>query len=229
MGKKNKRLTKNSGQALVPDAKKTVDASASGIKSMTNWLLLLVLILPHLISTKILDPVLSIRYVFLAGFLLAFILFFYAWKKTTVDFSFTPFIKTVFILALGYSGWSVVAMSSSINIPAGFYEVARQVLNVMLLFLILQTIHKEESQLLKLCKGLLLVAVVQGLVGILQYYDAGFSNIPGANEKPYGLMSNRNLFGSAQAFLLSFILYVLYKASLAWKYISGVELTITVI
>jgi tetratricopeptide (TPR) repeat protein len=35
-------------------------------------------------------------------------------------------------------------------------------------------------------------------------------------------MANRNLFGSAQAFVLPFILLVLYKASKTWKYLSAI-------
>jgi O-antigen ligase len=66
-----------------------------------------------------------------------------------------------------------------------------------------------------------MVSLFQSFVGILQYYDLAFTELPGANAKPFGLMSNRNLFGSAQALMLPFVIYLFYKAGKFWKLISA--------
>jgi hypothetical protein len=55
-----------------------------GINSMMNWLLVLIVNLPFLYSEIPLDTVVSVRYIFLCGFLLLFILYFFAWKKRMV-------------------------------------------------------------------------------------------------------------------------------------------------
>lgn len=229
--KPTKAVAKTS--TVVPAAalpkKEKKPGNASGINSMTNWLLVLVLVLPVLISKRTADPVLHIRYIFLGCFMLLFALYFFVLRKTVIHFSFSLLVKIVFAAGIGFIVWNMVAMSSALNPQEGYYEIAKQLVFLIVLFSILVAVQREESQLLKLCKAILCVSIIQGLAGILQYYDMGFTEVPGANAKPYGLMANRNLFGSAQAFLLPFVMYVLYKGSTAWKYISGVAISIIII
>lgn len=184
---------------------------------MANWLVVLVVILPMLFSRVLIDPLITVRYICLGCFILLFILFFYILRKTPVNLSFQPLIKTVFALGIGYGLWSMVCMFFAINLTPGYYEVGRHFLNIVLLFLIMDIVKREESQVLKLCKALMIVSLIQSLVGILQNYELAFTGIPGGSG-PYGLMGNRNLFGSAQVLLLPFVIFVLYKASKAWKY-----------
>lgn len=225
-----KTAKESSPVTTTPVSKKQKTVSANGgLNSMTNWLLPLVLLLPLLYSTKTMDPVITTRFIFLSAFVLVFVLFFFVWKKTTVTAAWPVLVKTVFICGAGFIVWNMVSMSSAINPQEGYYEIAKHLLYQAILFLVCITVNREESQLLKLCKTLLWVCVLHGMIGILQYYEKGFTEIPGANAKPYGLMANRNLFGSAQAFLLPFVMYVLYKGNKTWKYIGGAALVILVI
>jgi putative inorganic carbon (HCO3(-)) transporter len=202
---------------------------ASGLNSMTNWLILLVLILPLVYSAKVPDPVFTPRHLFLTGFLLLFMLYFFAARKTVIAHNLPPLLKIVFAAGIGFTIWNVIAATSSLNPQESFFEIAKQLLFLLALILVTLTFQREESQLLRLCKAMVWVAVIQGLAGILQYYDIAFTEVPGANAKPYGMMANRNLFGSAQAFVLPFSLYVLYKGSRTWKYISGAAIAIIII
>ena len=61
----------------LPKKEKTLPA-ASGLNSMTNWLLALVLVLPLLVSKASMDPTITIRYIFLGGFTLLFLIYFFA-------------------------------------------------------------------------------------------------------------------------------------------------------
>jgi len=211
----------------LPKKEKTKPA-ASGLNNMTNWLMLLVLLLPLLYSTKTPDPVVTPRHIFLSGFLLLFLLYFFAMRKTVVRYSFPLLLKIVFGAGIGFAVWNVVAAASSINPQESFFEIAKQLLFLVALFLFTLIIQREESQLLRLCKAMVWLAIIQGIAGILQYYDIAFTEVPGANAKPYGLMANRNLFGSAQAFVLPFTLYVLYKGSSIWKFTSGAAISIII-
>ncbi len=226
MSKKNKakHQTKATVAATpVRTGKKT--ASYSGLNSMTNWFIILVLVLPVLISSEAMDPSLSVRYIFLGIFMLLFILFFYLARKTSViSFANSRLLKMVFITGLAYCGWSIIAASAAVNVIPAYYEIARQLLNILLLWLIMQVTANEESQLLKLCRAIVISSIIQSFAGITQYYDIAFTDIPGANAKPYGLMANRNLFGSAQALLLPYVLLVLYKSTNWWRYVSGVAI-----
>lgn len=189
---------------------------------MTNWLILLVTILPVLFSWQSTDPVVTIRYIFLGWFILLFVLYFFVLQKQPQHRFLRP-VKFVFAFGVCYALWSAVSMLFSINIAIGYYEVARHLLNIILLFLVMLTVVQEEPQVLKLCKALVIASVIQSAAGILQYHNADIIAIPGAeNARPYGFMGNRNLFGSAQAFILPFVLFVLYSAGRLWKYTSFV-------
>ncbi len=190
---------------------------------MTNWVVVLAIILPLLFSRVTIDSNVTPRYIFLSSFMLLFVLFFYSLRKTIVNVPSLS-VKIIFGLGIGFGVWSIVCMANAINVKEGYYEVSRHVLNLILLFLVMTTVMQEEPKILKLCKALLLVSMLQSFVGILQNYGIAFTDLPG-NYKPYGLMANRNLFGSAQVLLLPFVAYVLYKASKGWKYLSIFALT----
>ena len=197
-----------------PDSKQQskkaeITTTGQGWNSMTNWLIVLVFVLPVLFSRFTMDPAVAVRYIFLSIFILWFLLYFYARKK--INFVLNTPIKSVFILGIGFGIWSIISLFFAVNPSAGYYETARHFLNIIFLFLVCITIQKEELQLLKICKAILLMSLIQSFVGIMQYYELAFVDMPGADPKPYGLMANRNLFGSAQAFVLPFIIFVLYR------------------
>lgn len=200
-----------------------ISASSSTPRgSMTNWLLGLILILPFLYSRKPLDPVLSPRLIFLSVFILLFVTFFYIWRKKFIPVQSLQ-IKIVFGLGAAFGLWSLVGMSSAINYRESLFDLGRHFLLLILLYIVMTTVIQEESQLMKICKAVMLVSIAQSFVGILQYYELAFTDLPG-NFKPYGLMSNRNFFGSAQVFLMPFVAYVLYKAGRFWKYAASLAM-----
>lgn len=210
-------------QHIRPDKKKT-----GAPASMINWLLMLVVVLPLLFSRVTMDSNISTRYIFLNGFLLVFLLFFYLAKKELIDLSFPPLVKWIFFAGLAFCAWNIISMSQATNIAAGYYETGRHFANLVLLFVVMIAVRREESKLLRLCKALTLMSIVHGLIGIFQYYQLGFTNIPGFFE-PYGLMANRNLFGSALVLLIPFISFVLYKGAQPWKIVSAVAFFIVII
>lgn len=76
----------------------------TGLNSMTNWFIVLAFILPLIFSRQTIDPVITVRFIFLGFFMLFFILFF-ATKKNLPAISWTPLIKIVFYLGLGFAVW----------------------------------------------------------------------------------------------------------------------------
>ncbi|MEO6537156.1 MAG: O-antigen ligase family protein [Ferruginibacter sp.] len=214
----NRTVQHSSSQKL--NEKNIINSLTPG-RGREDWFIFLLLVLPVIFSRQTLDPAISTRYILLSVFIAIFVIFFYWLKKTPVILPYPPLIKYTFMLAIGYVGWSLISMFLSLNMVAGYYEVARGLLNIVLLFLITEMITSKDTSILKLSKAFVLIALVQGIIGILQYYDLAFTDLPGANAKPFGLMTNRNLFGSAQMLVVPFVLYVFYKSSGAWKYASA--------
>jgi O-antigen ligase len=194
---------------------------------MINWLLVLILILPFLYSEIPLDTVVSVRYIFLCGFMLLFVLYFFAWKKRLIKIP-SGLIKIVFISGVAFAVWSLLSLTAALNYREGYWEIGRHLLHLVLLFIIMTAVAQEPAQLLKICCAVTIISLLHGLVGILQFYEIAFTSLPG-NYKPYGFMTNRNLFGSAQAFLLPFAIYTFYAGKRSWKIVAGFALTIIVI
>ncbi len=206
---------------------KKAPAKSSG--SMTNWLMLLVAILPFVLSGEILDPVHMPRYIFLAVFLLVFIAVFFLFKQNYIPVRSLPLLTKITLgLGVAFGVWSIFCMFNSLNYREGYLDTFRHGLNLVLLSVVMATTMQEEGQWMKLAKTIVITSMLQSLIGIFQYYDLGFTNIPGANEKPFGLMANRNFFGSALVFVMPFVLYVLSKANKTWKYTAGLSLLLLV-
>ena len=229
--KANKQIAK-AATVVAENRKKTAPALTAatgdkGVNSMTNWMLILVFLLPIIFSRETMDPVIAVRYIYLSSFVLLFILFFYYMRNRVTNgspfLSATPptLVKWAFGLGIAYCTWNIIAMSVSVNKESSYYDVARQFLNIILFWLIVQMVRKEEQQVIKICKILVVVAFIESLAGILQYYDLAFHDLPGNESLPYGFMANRNLFGSAQVLILPFVLFVIYKGSKLWKYSSA--------
>ena len=221
------RQALKTGAVSIPAAKQI--KSVSDHSSMPYWFAALLLVLPVIFSREAQDPALTPRYILLSIFIFLFILYFYALKKTVTRLPYLPLIKYIFLAAIIFTAWSIVGLFFSVNPTAGYYEILRQLLTIILLFLITEMISANESYILKLCKVFVVIGIFQSFVGILQFYDIGFREIPGANAKPFGLMANRNLFGSAQALVIPFVIYVLYRASSKWKYASVLSLLLVIV
>lgn len=189
----------------------------TGLNSMINWMIPLVLILPVLFSREERDTVLTIRYIFFGCFILLFLIYFYLLRKTATFSSYPKVIKVIFGLGVCFTVWGMISMITSQNVAPGYFDLGRYLLNLIFLFLLMEGVRQEPSGLLKLCKALVIGSMIQSFVGILQYYQIAFTDLPG-NAVPYGLMANRNLFGSAQVLLLPFVIFVLFKAEKKWKY-----------
>lgn len=220
MSKKRKKQLEK--VEVKPGKKAKLERSATGPNSMVNWLVVLVLILPLLFSRASIDPTIAVRYILLGFFLLLFIANF-SINKSLGSVPASPWVKAAFICGIGFAAWSLFTLSGAVNPAAGYYETARSFLNIILLFIVFVMAVKEESRLLKLFKTLVLVSIIQSIVGIFQFYELAFTNIPG-NFQPYGLMANRNLFASAQVLMIPFALYVLYKSEDRWRWFSIIAL-----
>src|SRR5688572_1403047 len=202
---------------------KTSPAS-TGLNSMINWLLVLIAILPFIYSEIPLDTVVSVRSIFLCGFLLLFVLYFFLWKKRMVTAP-PRLAKIVFITGAAFAIWSLLSLTGAINYREGYWEIGRHLLHLVLLFIIMTAVAQESAQLQKICSVITIISLLHGLVGILQFYEIAFTSLPG-NYKPYGFMTNRNLFGSALAFLLPFVIYTFYAGKRSWKITAGFALTV---
>lgn len=227
--KKQRRQAMQEMVTSVPAAKKGPKPNPnSGLHSMTNWLVVLLLLLPVVHSTATMDALLSVRYILLGIFLLLFVFYFFWYRQQANSLALPLLNKIVFGLGLAYAVWMVVCMTTALNYREGYYETGRYVLSLLYLFIVMVMVMREEAKLLTIFHTLVIVAIFHSLVGIMQHYEVGFTEIPGSNSKPYGLMANRNLFGSALMLLLPFVIYVFHRSSVIWKGLAVIAMTLQI-
>ena len=228
MSKKNKQGSKREQRQEIanPIAEKVAKGSSKKIpvsKPMLNMLLVLTAILPFMFSRSLMESTIAVRYGLLAGFVLLFAVYFYGFRKSLVTTGWPLLIKIIFFLGIVYGLWNMVSLFSATNKQQVYYGISRHFLNMLLLFIVSQIATNEEGYLIQLCKLLSVTAIIHSLIGVCQFYDLAFTDLPG-NYRPYGLMANRNLYGSAQVMLLPFSFFVLYKGSKRWKYLAALAL-----
>ena len=224
MSKKKIRTTNKSGNVKDTSTSNLRTLSIpTGFDSMMNWLAGLLLIVSFIYSTLAIDTAVAPRNIFLSGFILLFVLYFFAWKKRIVA-THSFLIKLIFITGGAFAVWNLLGLFGAINYHEGYYEISRHLLHLILFFIVIQAVIQEHGKLKRIFYVLTIVALLHGLVGIFQYYELAFTQLPG-NFKPYGFMTNRNLFGSAQALLLPFTIYTFYAASKTWKIIAAFAIT----
>ncbi len=193
--------------------------------TMMIWIAVFAAIISVALSFVTVEPTISIRYMLTAVFCLGFTAYFFMAKKYTVPTNYPMIIKLVFGFGILYFVWNAIALNSAINSAAGYYELTRHLLNLLLLFILMEAVRREMLHILIVAKVIAVISILHSLIGILQFYGIGFLNIPGANAQPFGLMANRNLYGSAQAFTIPFVLYVWIVANSSWKKIALIALS----
>ena len=95
-------------------------------------------------------------------------------------------------------------------------------LGVLLLIVLSSLISGNKKAILVLSRLVILCSLVLSLIGILQYYDVAFKEIPGKFEM-YATMANRNLLSSFLLFCLPFVFYGVLRFFRHWLIVSSLS------
>ncbi len=196
---------------------------------MTSWLIALVCTMPMLLSFKAMDPSVTIRYIFLSFFVTIFIVYFYLVRSPRPVLPTRPLARLFLGLFLALCVWNLLTIFGAVNAQEGYYVTARLFLNLILVVLVMVAARDEEDRLPDLFRVLVLVSIVQSLIGILQYYQVAFTTLPPQQDFPFGLMSNRNLFASAQVLLLPWCALAFITSRTAWRIAAGAALLLGIV
>ena len=183
-----------------------------------HWILILVAVLPFIVKTEVLDPVVTIRFALFSSFLAIMVLFFFLASKNPPKLTLYKLPKLFILVALGLGIWHFISLIFAINASEGLYISLRYWLYIITAVVVMIAVRQETELLPKVLKALVVVSILQSLVGIFQFYGIAFTNIPPQQSPPYGLMGNRNLFASAQVLLLPFAAYMMMQHKGAWRW-----------
>ncbi len=181
----------------------------------------LVFLLPLIFSRSVLDPVIVPRQLLTGFFVLISLLFFYIIPKKSPELFKAAYFKYVFISGIVFGVWSIITLVSAVNPMTGVYEVSRTFFNLALLYIIADIVVQNKNLVPVICRIIVFTGALHAVIGLMQNFQLAFNDLPGANALPYGLMANRNLFASAQAFTIPFVFFCFYTGSKPWKIISS--------
>ena len=175
-----------------------------------NWIMILMIVLPFVFSRKSMEPTLSPRFILESGFLILYHIYFFGLRGETYFIPLKKLAKYAFLAMGVYTVWSLYSLFAATNFEESLYEVSRNFLNLLLLYTVIHALITEKFNFTILFRWLAFAALIHCFIGFDEYFKWGYTKLPGG-VKPHGMMANRNLFGSALAFISPVVVYLIYK------------------
>ena len=173
-----------------------------------------IIILPLLYLTKTIDPVMTIRILFLTVILLVVNIILLARSKVYKEKS-CILRQIIFISFFGYIIFSAISLINAINIIEGFFDLSKVVLFFILFISAVLIINYNENNIKIVCKTIIISSIILAGIGLIQYFFKGLYFIPGV-DVVYSTFTNRNLFSSILFLTLPFALYGYFTFSKKW-------------
>jgi O-antigen ligase/Tfp pilus assembly protein PilF len=230
MTKVRKKSAKTSTKPMLAAASYAQTQPGALWTCQMNWWIALVAMLPFLFRRGIMHVTELPRFTVLSAFLLLFLLRFYCFPgNARRQQPFHLLTRVTAAFSAGFLVMLVISATGSFNKQESLEFILRYLLAVIVTILFAFSLSSEFSSLLRLCKVLTIVLAAQALIGILQFYGLGFTQLPPIKDDvPYGLMGHRNLLSSAIALMLPFAGYVACTGGRNWKIASAISLWLAV-
>lgn len=188
---------------------------------MTNWVLLLIILLPVVFTTQTPEPVVPIRNILLSAFLLVFGAYFFVIRKQSIRLTYPAW----FFVSLGcFWVWSCLTSTQAVNQAESWFVLGQNFSLIILVLFIYQAAQKEAAFIPIMFKTLMMIGLFHAVVGILQFYGLVLPKEPGV--VPQAFSANRSLFGSAMMLLLPFAAAVFLTSNNKWRMLAGIAIAV---
>lgn len=178
-----------------------------------------VLIIPFLLSNRLLDPVLSLRFTALSICLIIIVLLIGVYRKSGL-LDLTILRRGVFLIFIFYLGISAISLVNAINLPEAIFELLKICLGIIFLGAAAIILASVPDSILRLIKAVIITSAASAIIGVCQYYGVAFDSLPGYYIV-YGTMVNKNLFASFLFLTLPFSLYGFFVFRNNWDLVAG--------
>jgi len=177
------------------------------------------LISPFLISDRLLDPVLSLRFTFLSISLFIILLLIAIFKKSRA-FDSSILKRRIFLIYAFYLGISALSLIATINLLEGIYELLKIAMMVIFFGTSAIVFVNVPHSIERLTKAVIITSLASAVIGICQNYGVAFNSLPG-HFVVYGTMINKNFFASFLFLTLPFTLYGFFCLRNNWDIAAG--------
>jgi O-antigen ligase len=177
----------------------------------------LVVVLPLVYSTKVLDPALHVRLLALAAFLLIFTLLTHLYRKEgKIDFSFLQ-NKIIWFLA-AYFIITLISAFFAHNYKESIFDINKTFAILALVIIAVLVFKNVQDWPEKLSYFVLITAVIAVSIGFYQYdervINATTDKAPDGDELIYlvkGLMAHKNMYSSSLMLMLPFLGFGIFR------------------
>lgn len=201
------------------------DQLSSGGNKLEFYFLIIssIVILPFLYLKKTIDPVITIRLLFLTVILLGinFILLIKLKKYLAVN---SILRRKIFLFFGIYLLFSSLSLINAINIPEGLFSLGKILVSFILFVNAVLILNKNRAACSILSKIISICALLVSLIGITQHFFDFFNFVPGV-DVVYSLFVNRNLFSSVLFLALPFLIYSYFSFSKFWLIINFITIS----
>ena len=185
-------------------------------------LAVLIFLMPLLYLSKTIDPVMTIRMLFL-NFILLLVNIMIICRIRVYKEHFSIFRQFIFYAFAGYLLISALSLTQAINVSEGIFDLSKLIMFFALLIAGTLMLNFNEKNIILVCKTIIVISVIVAGIGMMQFFFNKMYFIPGASVV-YSTFTNRNLFASILMISLSFSLYGYYTFSRFWSMISLVSI-----
>jgi len=178
-----------------------------------------VIIIPFLFSSRLLDPVLSLRFTVFSVSLFVIVLLIAIYNKSG-SFDLSILRRRIFPIFIFYLGISALSLLNTINLPEGIFELLKIWLGIIFFGAAALVLASTPNSILRLTKAVIIASAASAIIGVCQYYGVAFNSLPGYYVV-YGTMVNKNLFASYLFLMLPFSLYGFFFFRNNWDLMGG--------
>ncbi len=190
-------------------------------------LVTLLLFLPLIYSFQTIDPVSSIRLMFQSVILLILIITLLI-KSNNFQINTTPVISSVTVIILSlFFLINLVSLVNVINLQEGLFELCKVSIWLVLLITLIFLFRSSKNQSYVI-SVITLSGLILSIIGLLQYFQLGFTNLPG-NIIPFGTMANKNLLASAIFLCLPFSIISTFRDNKLTRYFGAATVAFSLV
>jgi O-antigen ligase len=180
--------------------------------------------MPLVFTKRTIEPVLTTRFLLLSLTLLVslvFIIYRFFRDKSVFDFSLLRrALFPVFLIPILIGG---ISLFQAINLAEGIFELLKILLFFVFLYVASILLTRNENLVIDISRASMIAALVLSIIGIGQYFDLAFTDIPG-NLEIYATMANKNMLSTSFALLVPFLFLGILVSKRIWAVLNIISL-----
>jgi O-antigen ligase len=197
--------------------------------SSLAWIIIVaaILILPFFYLEATIDPVMTPRILVLSFVIvISNILLIIGIYRNHKPFDFSIMRRGIVLAMLGYLVFSGISVFKSTCLSEGLFDLQKIIVGFLFFVLVAGLLSSNGKYPGMIIKVVILVGLGLALIAVSQYFELGFTWIPG-HHAPNATMVNKNLLASFLFLTMPFALYGVYRYKDFWRIVAACSIMLS--